>query len=207
LRSDAKVLDAFADSTSVGEARLTPDGRWSFNWKNVPAGIYNVVGLAEDRDGLIACSNVVRVTVGLENLARAKSVTASSTSKHGGPADAAVDGDPNTMWWSDKDETDPQWFMVDLGSQETIGGVTAAWWKAYAKSYTVEVSADSKKWREVGTVKGKRNYFGDMDILRFDPTPARYVRLHCTERSVTWQAYTVYELAVYEAITPQQEEH
>jgi hypothetical protein len=200
LRSDAKVLDAFSDSTSVGEARLTPDGRWSFDWKQAPTGIYNVVALAEDREGLVACSNVVRVSVALENLARGKSVTALSTSKHGDPATAAVDGDPNTMWWSDKDESDPQWLMVDLGALKTIGGVTAAWWKAYAKSYTVEVSTDGKKWREVGATTGKRNYFGDMDVFRFDPIRARYVRLHCTERSVTWQAYTVYELGVYEAI-------
>jgi mannan endo-1,4-beta-mannosidase len=200
LRGDDAVIEAFPDSTSVGKARLTPDGRWSFTWKNAPAGIYNIVALADDRDGLVACSNVVRVTVGLKNLARGKSATASSASKHGDPAEAAVDGDPNTMWWSDKDESDPQWLMVDLGSQKTIGGVTAAWWKPYAKSYTLEVSADGKTWREVGAIEGKRNYFGDMDVFRFDPVQARYVRLHCTERSVTWQAYTVYELAVYEAI-------
>jgi hypothetical protein len=80
------------------------------------------------------------------------------------------------------------------------GGVTTAWWKTYAKTYTVEVSVDGKTWREVRGIADKRNYFGDMDVFRFDPTPTRYVRLHCTERSVTWQAYTVYELAVYEAI-------
>lgn len=207
LRSDLKVIEAFPDSTSVGEAWLTPDGRWSFNWQQASTGIYNVVALAEDRDGLVTCSNVVRVTVGLENLARSKSVNSLSTSRHGDPAEAAVDGDPNTMWWSDKDESDPQWLMVDLGAQKTIAGVTAAWWKAYAKSFTVEVSADGKTWNEVGTIEGKRNYFGDMDVFRFDPIQARYVRMHCTERSVDWQAYTVYELGAYEAIPPQREEH
>jgi len=200
LRDDAKVIEAFSDSTALGEARRTPDGRWTFTWKNAPAGVYNLVALARDDDGLVACSNVVRVTVGLKNLARARSVTASSTSKHGGRAEAAVVGDPNTMWWSDKDETDPQWLTVDLGSQRTVGGVTAAWWKAYARSYAVQVSTDGRTWRQAGAIKGKRNYFGDMDVLPFKPVRARYVRLHCTERSVDWQAYTLYELGVYEAI-------
>ena len=55
-----------------------------------------------------------RVTVGIDNLARAKSVTASSTSKHGGLADAAVDGDPNTMWWSGIRGTDCQSVLLFL---------------------------------------------------------------------------------------------
>jgi hypothetical protein len=101
LRNDADVIDAFPDTTSLGEVRLAPDGHWTFTWQNAPAGIYNVVAFAQDAEGLVACSNVIRVTVGLENVARGKTVTASSTSKHSDPAGAAVDGDPNTMWWSE----------------------------------------------------------------------------------------------------------
>ena len=72
-------------------------------------------GPGRDADNAVACSNVVRVTAGLENLSRGGKATASTTSQHGDPADAAVDGDPNTMWWSDHDKPDPQWLMVDLG--------------------------------------------------------------------------------------------
>ncbi len=200
LRSDADVIEVFSDSTLLGEARLAPDGPWSFTWKGAPAGIYNVVALAEDAEGLVACSNVVRVTVGLENLARAKPVTASSTSQHGDPVEAAVDGDPNSMWWADKEQADPQWLMVDLGSERRLGGVAVSWWKAYARAYTVQVSTDGKTWREVGAIDDKRNYFGDMDVFRFEPVAARYVRLHCTRPAVDWQAYTVFELGVYETI-------
>ena len=69
LRSDADVLKAFADSTKLGEARLAPDGRWTFTWNGASAGIHNLVALAQDSARAVACSNVIRVGVGLENLA------------------------------------------------------------------------------------------------------------------------------------------
>lgn len=159
-----------------------------------------MVAVARDAEGLAACSNVIRVSVGMDNLARGAKTTASSTSKHGEPPEAAIDGDPNSMWWSDKDQPDPQWLMVDLGAERAVGGVSVAWWKAYAKNYTVEVSTDATSWREVARVEGRSNWLGDMDIFHFEPTPARYVRVHCTAPAVTWQDYTVYELGVYESI-------
>ena len=192
-------MNAFADSTRLGEARVAPDGRWTFTWENAPRGFHNVVALACDSQGAVACSNVVRVTVGMENVARGGKATASSTSQHGGPPEAAIDGDPNSMWWSDNEKPDPQWLMVDLGAVRKVGGASVAWWKAYAKDYTVEVSADGQTWREAGRVEGRSNWLGDMDVFRFEPTKARYVRLHCTKRAVTWQAYTVFELGVYES--------
>ena len=200
LRSDAAVLAAFSESMRLGEARLTPGGRWTFTWENAPAGFHNVVAVARDAEGLVACSNVIRVTVGMENLARVGKATASSTSKHGEPAEAAIDGDPNSMWWSNNAQADPQWLMVDLGAERTVGGVSVAWWKAYAKNYTVEVSTDGTSWREAARVEGRSNWLGDMDVLRFEPVKARFVRLHCTERAVAWQAYTVFEFGVYELI-------
>ena len=108
------------------------------------------------------------------------------------------------MWWSDKAQPDPQWLMVDLGSVQPVGGVAVSWWKAYAQAYTVQVSLDGKEWREAASVDKKRNFFGDSDVFRFEPVQARYLRLHCAERAVTWQAYTVFEsipqpLAVKEA--------
>ncbi|MCL4206606.1 MAG: discoidin domain-containing protein [Pirellulaceae bacterium] len=200
LRGDADVIAAFPDSTSLGEVRPAPDGRWTFTWQNAPAGIYNVVALARDTDGLVACSNVVRVMVGLKNLARGSKATASSTSPHGDPPEAAVDGDPNTMWWSDKDQPDPQWLCVDLGDERSVGGASATWWKAYPKDYAVETSVDGDTWQEVAKAENRRNYHGDMDVFRFEPVRARYVRLNCRNPAVTWQAYTVFEFGVYEAI-------
>jgi len=157
LRSDADLAALFPESTRLGEAQLGPDGRWTFTWKDAPTGHYNLVAFARDADAAVACSNAVRVIVGLENLARGKKVTASSTSEHGGPVEAAVDGDPTTMWWSDKKEPDPQRLMVDLGSAQTVGGVSVSWWKAYARSYNVRASTDGNQWRDVAGLDEKGN--------------------------------------------------
>lgn len=197
LRNDEEVAKLFPDTTRLGEAQLKPDGTCAFTWANAPAGHHNLIAFARDAEGAAACSNAIRVTVGLTNLARGKPVTASSTSPHGGPPEEAVDGDPNTMWWSDKAQPDPQWLKVDLGSIQTVGAVAVLWWKPYAKSYTVQVPDDLEGWVDVGGMKNKRHFHGDMDVLRFKPVKTRYIRLHCTERAVDWQAYTVYELAVY----------
>jgi len=198
LRDDKEVLEAFQESKRLGELKVRSDGSWDFIWDNVAPGIYNVVALAEDSEGLVACSNAVRVTVGLKNLALGAKATASSTSRWGEPPETAIDGDPYTMWWSDNDQPDPQWLMVDLGKECNVSAVTVLWWKAYAKDYTIEVSSDARSWHKVARVTGRNKYHGDMDMLRFKPVRARFVRLHCTKRAVTWQAYTVFEFGVWE---------
>lgn len=200
LRAEKEVLAAFPAATRLGEAMVEPDGRWTFTWNNPPAGLHNIVALAADNAGETTCSNVVRISAGLENLARGGKATASSTSKWGGPPEAAIDGDINSMWWSDNAQADPQWLMVDLGAMRKVSAVSVLWWKAYARDYSVQVSADGQAWRDAAQVRGRSNWLGDMDILRFEPTEARYVRLHCTQRAVTWQAYTVFDLAVYESL-------
>jgi hypothetical protein len=199
LRSDDDLAKLFPDSTRLGEAQLKPDGSWTFAWPNASAGLHDLVAFARDANGAVACSNAIRVTVGLENLAKGKAVTASSTSQWGGGLEAAVDGDPDTMWWSDKAQPDPQWLQVDLGSVQTVGAVAVTWWKPYAKSYTVQVPDDLEGWTGVGAIKNKRNLFGDTDVIRFKPVRTRTVRLHFTERAVDWQAYTVYEFAVFQS--------
>jgi hypothetical protein len=42
-----------------------------------------------------------------------------------------------------------------------------------------------------------------MDIHRFDPVRARYVRLRCTEHAVQWQTYCIFDLGVYEDMPEQ----
>ena len=200
LRGDGQVAELFPESTRVGEAQLEPDGRWTFAWPNAPDGFHNLVAIARDAEGAVAGSNAVRVAVGIENLARGKTVTASSTSKWGGGIEAAVDADPWTMWWSDKAQPDPQWLAVDLGAEQTIGAVAVSWWKPYARDYSVQVWDDLEDWMDVGAIKGKGNFYGDMDVVRFKPVKTRRVRLHFTKRAVTWQAYTVYEFAVFKAV-------
>jgi hypothetical protein len=200
LRNDEEVAKLFPNTTRLGEAKLGADGRWTFTWKDAPAGFHNVVAFARDADGAVACSNAVRVAVGLEDLARGKPATASSTSKNGGPPAEAVDGDPTSMWWSDKAQPDPQWLAVDPGSVRDVGGVAVTWWKAYAKNTVVEISPDGQAWIDVADIRRKGNFHGDSDIFRFKPVRARHVRLKFTDPAVTWQSYTVFEFRIYGAI-------
>ncbi len=194
------VEEMFAAGELLGEARMGAQGRWTFTWQDVPAGYGHVAAIARDADGAVMCSNVVRVTARIENLALGKPASASSQSRSGGPPQDAVDGDPYTSWWSDKDAPDPQWLMVDLGAEKTVGAVSVTWWKAYAKDYAVQVSSDGKSWRDVSRVEGRRKPAGDSDLMRLAPVRARHVRLHCTEPAVDWQHYCVYEFAVYEEV-------
>ncbi len=199
IRGDEVVREVFGEDTLLGLAKVEPDGRWSFTWRAPPKGFHNLVAFARDTAGAMAESNAVRFSVGMENLARGKSVTASSESPWGSaPAAAsAVDDDPNTAWRADHREDVPQWLRLDLGTERTISGVSVYWWAARATDYLVQVSTDGEHWREAFQVKDQR---GEMDLLRFDPVRARYVRLFCTQRAVDWASYCIFDLGVYERL-------
>jgi len=200
-RDDEAVQKAFAGGKALGEARLGADGRWTFTWNDAPAGYHNLVAIAKDKAGAVSSSNVARVTVRIENLARGKAATASSSGKGGRtPPEAAVDGDLWTSWRADKDAEGPQWLQVDLGAERRVGAVCVTWYKAYAKDYAVQVSADGRTWRDAGKIAGRNKYHGDSDFLRFEPVQARHLRLFCAKPAVTWATYGVWELAVYEGV-------
>src|SRR6185295_19223513 len=104
------------------------------------------------------------------NLALGRPVSASST-QFGLPAGRAVDGDPGSRWssgWSDN-----QSITVDLGTAQTLGRVILRWEAAYGSAYRIEVG-DGATWRPVfSTDTGD----GDVDVVGFAPTTARFVRL------------------------------
>ncbi len=193
------VKEEFERGRRLGEARIGYGGRWTYTWRNVPAGYHQLAAFARDTEGAVGTSNVVRMAVGLNDLARSKPVSASSQDKWGGPPENAVDGDPWTSWWADRNERDePQWLMVDLGAPKRVGAVSVLWWDPYAADYTVQVSDDAESWREVARLEGRPHTpLGDSDVHRFDPVPARYVRLHFTKPGVTWMTYAVHRFAVY----------
>jgi hypothetical protein len=196
------MRDAFGPDTKLGQAELQPNGRWSFTWDDPPAGFHNIVAFAQDAKGARAASNVVRSSVAITNLARGKKATATIHQAPNAP-EGAVDGELNTGWWAGVPHhrkkgpvvVGPQWLQVDLGEDKTIGGASVLWWRARATHYALQVSDDGQEWRDVVQVE---NGQGPMDIHRFDPVRARYVRLYCTEHAVQWQTYCVFDFAVYE---------
>jgi hypothetical protein len=129
----------------------------------------------------------------VHGLAYGKPVKASSNQvKSGATApEAAVDGRTDTRWSSEF--SDPQWLAVDLGKPSTITRVELAWERAYARSYAIQVSADGETWRDVYKTA---NGAGGNEKIRFDSTPARWVRFYGTQRA-TGAGYSLWEMRVF----------
>lgn len=129
------------------------------------------------------------------NLAEGRPVKASSVltlNNQTYRAEFAVDGRTDTRWSSEFNK-DPQWLAVDLGETVTISRVELQWEAAFAKSYSIQVSTDGQNWK---TVAVKNNGAGKTEVLQFDPTPARWVRVFCKERGTRF-GYSLWEVGVY----------
>ena len=82
----------------------------------------------------------------LEDLARGKKATASSSQDESKGPEFAVDGDPDSRWCADGDAPN-QWLQVDLGRPETLSGCKIVWEFDGNYRYRVEGSADGKTWQ------------------------------------------------------------
>ena len=128
------------------------------------------------------------------NLAEDRPVTASSVLTKDGQtyrAEFAVDGKRDTRWSSEFAES--QWLAVDLGETQTLSRVELLWEAAFAKSYAIQVSPDGETWKDVYTTNQGA---GKTESLRFEPTPARWVRLNVTKRA-TQYGCSLFEMGVY----------
>jgi len=129
-------------------------------------------------------------TCGTTNIALNKTATASSTENAGTPASAAVDGSTTTRWSSAF--SDPQWLEVDLGSSQSICGVTLNWEAAYATAFQIQVSTDNTNWTSIySTTTGT----GGVQNLTVSGT-GRYIRMNGTARATIY-GYSLWEFEVY----------
>ena len=128
---------------------------------------------------------------GIQDLALDQPTTASSTQDATAyPASAATDGDPGTRWSSAA--SDPQWLVVDLGSQQQICSIGLLWEAAYASAFQLQVSNDNSTWTTVySTTTGP----GGSQTIPVSVT-ARYVRMYGTARATQF-GYSIFELDVY----------
>ncbi|HEX2971737.1 MAG TPA: discoidin domain-containing protein [Tepidisphaeraceae bacterium] len=123
-----------------------------------------------------------------------KPVSASSNLTKDGqsyPAHYAVDDNPQTRWSSEF--SDPQSLTVDLGTSQTISRVVLNWETAAAKAYSIDVSTDGQTWKSVHTTTAGQ---GGAETIRFAPTPARWVRLLCTQRTTPF-GYSLWDLKIF----------
>ena len=123
-------------------------------------------------------------------LNRPVTVSSNQTGEEAAP-EYAVDGDDGTRWSSGF--SDPQWISIDLGKPTTIDHVRLLWEAAYATAYQIQVSGDNKTWTDVySTTNGP----GGDETLKFAPVTARWVRIFCTKRALTF-GDSLYSVEVY----------
>ncbi|MEV4532748.1 discoidin domain-containing protein [Asanoa sp. NPDC049518] len=126
---------------------------------------------------------------GTANAALGRPATASSVQSTVFPASSAVDGSTGTRWSSAA--SDPQWLQVDLGSAQSICGVTLQWEAAFGRSFQVQVSTDAATWTSVySTTTGT----GGTQVLTVSGT-GRYVRVYGTARGTAY-GYSLWEFQV-----------
>ncbi len=164
---------------------------YTLTWKDAPPGCCDLTARAVDDAGTETTSNTVRMAVGMTDCARGRPVKASS----GTAPEQAVDGDYFTAWTAAKG--DEEWLFVDLGAARTIDRVNLLWgWKIHPCRFTVDAAtADPEKpgsWT-VAHTENDRPYrtWEATDRVRFDPVPARYVRVSAKKRAgnQTWSGY------------------
>lgn len=140
--------------------------------------------------------NSISLTLGgllSKNLAENKKITTHSFRASDTKPENIVDGKKDTQWTVTK--LDEAFFSVDLGKEETIDRVEVKWVNnsGYGKNYTVSVSKDGENWQEVSAVTDSD---GMVDILRFDPVNARYVKVSDITAG-GGKTVTVYDFGVY----------
>jgi hypothetical protein len=137
-----------------------------------------------------------------QNLALGKAVFTSSTPVQA--ASNAVDGNSNTRWESPS--SDMQYFIIDLGSVQSIDHIRLSWETALGKDFTLDIStvtaapSDANwtsvvtgSWQAVENIKGNTATKNDYPNLG---RSGRYIRLNGTARG-TGYGYSLYEFSVY----------
>ena len=104
-----------------------------------------------------------------------------------------MDGNLTTRWSSAF--SDPQWIVVDLGTDYAISEVDLNWEAACGSNYLIQTSDDNVNWTTQTTVVGNTTS-GLLKYTYTTPVTARYVRMYGTARATPY-GYSLYELSVY----------
>ena len=122
----------------------------TFDWTDVPAGIYRIYAAAADSRGSLVRSKTATVTVTSgppqpgDNLALNRPAFASSVESSAFLPGYAFDASITTRWSSQF--LDDQSISVDLGQPFQIRSVVLRWEAAYATRYEIGTSNDGATW-------------------------------------------------------------
>jgi hexosaminidase len=158
----------------------------------------------DDQSGVVISGYVFGPKVGYrgfeQNLTTGKPVETSGGRNPKETPEMAADGwvDISQFWGT---RPAPQWWKVDLQKEYLIDRVHVFpyWDNVRYYQYTVEVSTDGEKWKQVvdasknGTPGTEKGY-----LHKFDPRKARYVRVNMLKNSDNPAVHLV-EVRVYEA--------
>lgn len=162
-------------------------------WKSPARGVHRVRAEVTLANGAIVKSTMNAWVIVAPEAIPTDSLSAFSTSDENADLlpQYAIDDNELTRWssgWTDK-----QALTVDLGSRQTISGVSFAWESAYASAYSIETSLDKASWEDAyATTEGK----GGIEHASFAPREARYVRFTGIKRSSPW-GYSFWEMRVH----------
>ncbi|WP_371151728.1 beta-N-acetylglucosaminidase domain-containing protein [Buchananella felis] len=116
----------------------------------------------------------------------------------------AVDGNPDTLWWSNTAGDTGRYFQLDLGSVKTIGSIKlqqsdndTATSGDMIYSGVIEVSATGDSWKQVGTVSNQPV----VHLQLATPEEARFVRLRATSNNPGGKWVKIREFQVAGTVT------
>ena len=117
--------------------------------------------------------------------------TASSVYREDYLAAYAIDGNEETRWASGKDGGGGEWLQIDFGEVTRVTNVDIFWERAYAETYTLEVSRDGQAWTAVHEQTGGQ---GGRESIGGLHAEGRFLRIVCG-RPGSHGIYSIWEVA------------
>jgi hypothetical protein len=197
--------------TALSNSSVAPGANGTFNFRIcVPAGMapgtyrIAVAPLIESVSWMLPPSfvywdvTVKSASTGNTNLARGKSVWATSNQSSAYTPTLAVDGNNSTRWSSAQSSSlGPQWLIVDLGNSQNINQIIVNWEWAFARDYFVGYSNGSNC---NSTTYSGWNYYplwAETKTVNFPTVAARCVAVYMRSRAPGMSNYSIWELQVF----------
>lgn len=212
-----RALAAWSDAASLPAllrlAVAAPDAKRQTLAARGVAKIFNT--LPADKKALLPVWRTIRALPGNEenkkaiddlfkeetNVALGKAVTANVPTEGENVPANLVDGTLEKAWHGAKSPAQAQ---IDLGGVQSVSAAHVTFYHADGRVYTftLELSADGKTWKEVaGNTKDAKPATAEGLRMTFDATPARFARLTVLKNSSNIAVH-VQELKLFSATLP-----
>ena len=197
-RYNAKNIVVKVDNNTVATVAINASASWTTFIDhtaeiNISSTGNHTLSLVAD-GGACNISEIVLEKVNEQNygiVSNKKTTTTSGAENDVFAAKYAVDGDEGTRWSSNF--ADDAWITVDLGKVYLVDKVVLNWEGAFGEAYKIQTSTDGKNFTTVKSLTGMK---GGIDIVTFNATSARYVRMQGVKRGLPY-GYSLWEMSVY----------